>query len=286
MVSLFLALLLATSTVHAKDASIKVMVIDSGIDAKNKNLAPYLDQSDVKVHFLDYKDISKIGHGTHIAGIVMKGICHEVKLYSCTYYSEVAKGTENMEMEIACIKRAKAMGVHLVNFSGGGRTPNKDEFDAVKDLVGTGAYLIVAAGNRARTKPEYEPPLSITPVSEEQVKYYKIMESCQKITFYMMNSQLCEFNSKNITRKEAESIRDNYYPAGYNFDEVVAIGSKSANGNISEFSNVGSIGYENGEDVWSLFPGNKWGPLSGTSQSTAIRTNKILKELCKSRGYK
>lgn len=272
--------------VYAKDTSIKVMIIDSGIDARNRNLSSYLDQSDMKTHHLDYTDSSKIGHGTHIAGIVMKDVCHEVKLYSCSYYSDMAKAGEAVELEVACMKRAKAMGINLINFSGGGRTPNRDELAAVKDLVKAGAYLVVAAGNRARTKPDYDPPLIITPVSEEQVKHYKIMESCEKLPFYMMNNDLCESNSKVMTRKEAESIRDNYYPAGYNFDEIIAVGSKQANGKVSEFSNVGNIGYENGEDVWSAFPNNKWGPLSGTSQSTAVRTNKILRDLCRLRGHK
>lgn len=285
MVKIALITLLLSISSYAGQP-IKVMIIDTGIDATNSNLTPYLDQADLKTHELDYKDTHKAGHGTHIAGIIVKGVCSDVKLYSCGYYSETAKGNENMEMEVACFKRAKSMGINLINYSGGGVTPNGEEFYAVRDLVKAGVYIIVAAGNREREMLSYKDPIKVTRVTYDQLLKYSIFLSCKTVTYYLAHSDECDANKVEFKKEEAEAIRDNYYPAGYKFDFVIPIGSKNNENEVSDFSNIGDVEWENGEDVDSVLPGNKHGDMSGTSQATAVRTNKILKGVCGLRGYK
>ena len=51
-------------------------------------------------------------------------------------------------------------------------------------------------------------------------------------------------------------------------------------------SNYGDafLHFENGYRVLSILPNNRYGYMTGTSQSTAIRTGKIVKEWIKNNG--
>lgn len=62
------------------------------------------------------------------------------------------------------------------------------------------------------------------------------------------------------------------YPACYD-SRIIVVGSRAANGKISEKSNYGNIvwRYEFGEDVESIN-----GTMTGTSQATAISTGKVV----------
>ena len=64
------------------------------------------------------------------------------------------------------------------------------------------------------------------------------------------------------------------YPAGFNLPNIISVASVNADGGLSFFSNYGlNIDIAAlGRDVWSTFPENEYGPLTGTSMSAAYVT--------------
>jgi len=87
------------------------------------------------------------GHGTHIAGIIMKHVCPEVKLLSCVYYSKANTDKENVASEINCFKSVLKLNPNIVNYSSGGSGNNKEEYEIIKKLSDKGIKIVVAAGN-------------------------------------------------------------------------------------------------------------------------------------------
>ena len=71
----------------------------------------------------------------------------------------------------------------------------------------------------------------------------------------------------------------NHYPAAY--QNVISVNSVNSNNELSDFSSYGnSIDFtEIGENIYSTLPNERYGSLSGTSQSTAIVTGIITKVL-------
>jgi subtilisin family serine protease len=82
------------------------MVIDTGIGPHNK-----LVQGVQYENSENYVD--RIGHGTHVAGIILYGnenlndpVCNRVKIYSCKYYDPSFQKGENLKASIECIKKS------------------------------------------------------------------------------------------------------------------------------------------------------------------------------------
>lgn len=73
-----------------------------------------------------------------------------------------------------------------------------------------------------------------------------------------------------------------YYPASYNIDGIVAVGSIDNKGRKSDFSNWGiPMVWERGEKVRSWLLKGKKGYMTGTSQATAAYTNRLIRQWCK-----
>jgi subtilisin family serine protease len=72
------------------------------------------------------------------------------------------------------------------------------------------------------------------------------------------------------------------YPANYDIKNLIVVGNIEDNGRRSITSNFGLPNevYMPGIKVYSTLPGNKWGYMTGSSQSTARFTNKLLLEKC------
>lgn len=65
---------------------------------------------------------------------------------------------------------------------------------------------------------------------------------------------------------------NHYYPASYGLENIVAVAALSEQGTLASFSNYGKKRINMaapGELIYSTLPNNKYGLLSGTSQSTA-----------------
>lgn len=137
---------------HSRADQIKVMVIDSGVDAWHKDIQSHV----VNPFGDDWYDWH--GHGTHIAGLVVKDTCPSVKLYSCKYIHN-SKYEMNLENTIKCFQRAYDEHMDFINYSSGGAEYSTEEFNIFKKLSVRGTVITAAAGNEHNdiTKIPYYP---------------------------------------------------------------------------------------------------------------------------------
>lgn len=126
---------------------VRVGVIDTGLDLKDPRFSKVLCSS-------GHKDLTgegitdRHGHGTHIAGLIMKyagnsGYC----LVIIKYYSSKAAGPLNGKRFIEAIEASS--NLNFVNISGGGSEFNEGEYLAIKNAPNT--RFIVAAGNGGKS---------------------------------------------------------------------------------------------------------------------------------------
>ena len=96
------------------------------------------------------------GHGTHIAGIINLQLAQSlaalqksrpIRLMILKYYSDSASDSENIENTAKSINYAIENGAEIINYSGGGSTPSKAEFQALKKAEEQQILVIAAAGN-------------------------------------------------------------------------------------------------------------------------------------------
>jgi len=195
----------------------------------------HTDKEDVKKNYDSYVDSHDPGHGTHIAGLILKDTCANVVLYSCKYFDPKNKGNDNMKRTINCFNIASTMNLDAIVYAGGGTDSNDEERAAIKKLDAAGVVIFVAAGNE-------HSDLSVAP----------------------------------------------YYPASYGFPNMVIVGNlyKDEPNDIVKIAhssnrNMAGMAFQNGTGVKSTLPHNTTGPMTGTSQATAIMANKFLKFRCK-----
>lgn len=220
---------------------ITVMVIDTGIDATHPLVKDFVtsDGSD------DY--VPSLGHGTHVAGIILHGnkmfrtmdgldgrdsVCPEVQLISCKYYAPGQSGQSHLAREVNCIERAIRMKADFINISGGGTEFSVSELQAVRAYTAQGGTIFAAAGNESSNM-EKEP----------------------------------------------------YYPASYGFTnkvpKVYAVQNVRADGRRGPTSNTHPYALTAvGTDVWSALPNGKFGQMTGTSQATPSVLHLFLKQKC------
>lgn len=80
--------------------------------------------------------------------------------------------------------------------------------------------------------------------------------------------------------KDLSKWERGFYPAKYDFPNVVRIGALSMSGHVWEKSNYGlpNIRWEMGVNIYSDLPANSMGYMTGTSMATSIATGRILSE--------
>lgn len=72
-----------------------------------------------------------------------------------------------------------------------------------------------------------------------------------------------------------------YFPAGYDIPGMIVVSNKDYTGSRVPNSNWQSNSiYEYGHNILSTAPDGKFKVLSGTSQATAMKTHKIIQEIC------
>jgi thermitase len=177
----FIVFLLALTTwmffqiARADETQIIVAIIDTGLDVKAlpstsklwQNLAETgLDQQgrskasngidDDKNGFIDdvngfnfAADNNKIndqhGHGTHVTGIIHK-LNPKAQIMVLKYY-EPGSPLKNLENTTRAIRYAVKMGAHIINYSGGGQSPDRMEYAALKEAEEKGVLVVAASGN-------------------------------------------------------------------------------------------------------------------------------------------
>lgn len=135
-----------------------VAVIDTGIDPNHPFLRDNLyipqGQASAENFGLDFSvnrsDINKPtdahGHGTHVSGII-RSVFPQVRLLTLKYYNPHASGQDNLNSTIQALRYAVEQNVDIINYSGGGPEPSKEELRILKEAERKGILVIAAAGN-------------------------------------------------------------------------------------------------------------------------------------------
>lgn len=218
-------------TVYADAKNIKVMVIDTGVDKSHQEIFEKVKE-EWNFHYIDDN-----GHGTAIAGLVIRDTCDEVELISCKYYGFTGylKDSESSEKGTnRCFQYALDQNVDYVNYSSVGIDPDVEEYKLIKQLTDKGVIVITSTGNQNT---------NLTP-----------MQPCAHA-----------------------------FPACYLTKNMFIVGNITKEGRkayTSNFANVPQMRWEIGVNVSVLAPRNGYITMSGTSMSTAIYTNKLLKQAC------
>jgi len=135
---LFLTLI---TSIACASKTIKLMIIDTGISLSHPEIDSHVKNSD-SISYIDTH-----GHGTHVAGIVLKGTCKEVELISCKYIFENSPEYDKINKSINCFKEALKQKVQIINYSSVGNIYYLEEYKVLKQLERAGIIIVTAAGN-------------------------------------------------------------------------------------------------------------------------------------------
>ena len=261
--------------------TIKVAVIDTGFDfqSKWKNLIADKDGVQLRQPNLcneGHKDFSgsdlidRVGHGTHVAGIIAKFAENaDYCLVIIKFFDPSVKNSNNLKNSAAALKYAYSLGVDIINYSGGGTEFSLDEYLIVKKLLERGTVFVAAAGNEKSVNDYKVLRVDINhnhDASDNQAIYdYKI---------YFINT---------VSGKIINKAPTMYYPADYD-SRIISVGNKYLNQftkvmEVSPSSNRGdAINFkEKGTAILSILPNNSVGYMTGTSQASPTRVGKMLK---------
>lgn len=148
-------------------SEIPVAVVDTGIDESNADLRAalwtnpkeipdngidddgngYIDD----VHGWDFVSNSprladKIGHGTHVSGIILS-LAPQARLMVLKYYDSRLPSSVNVENALRAFRYAIQMRASIVNFSGGGEGFNFAEMQLMREAERNNILVVAAAGN-------------------------------------------------------------------------------------------------------------------------------------------
>lgn len=142
-----------------KKKDITVAVVDTGIQYDHpflsKNIVGANGKTSKKNFGMDFSislgngsttPTDTHGHGTHVAGIV-KSIFPDVKILAVKYYNPKASGAVNLKATIKALRYAVNQNVDIINYSGGGPEPSKEEKEVLLEAERKGILVIAAAGN-------------------------------------------------------------------------------------------------------------------------------------------
>ena len=132
--------------------SVKVAVIDSGIDRDHKLLENRIDTTD-SVNLADGADASKYddtyGHGSHVSGIITQATPNQVKIMAVRVFDDYQMSS--LSQITMGIDYAREHGADVMNMSLGHTSPTEKERDlisaAMQRSVKEGCTLVAASGN-------------------------------------------------------------------------------------------------------------------------------------------
>jgi len=283
-------ILLSFSIVEAKkkpEKPIIVAVIDTGFDFKSKwKKKKKDDEGNVlrrpKICRSGHKDFTNTklkdnhNHGTHIAGVIAKHAKNSNYCIIVLKYFNTGEfsGRMHQKFMIDALKYAIEKKVDIINYSGGGPHISVKEHKLVKKALDMGIVLVFAAGNDSIK-------IDHNVLKIETTKKNNIIKN----NIFYINRRTNEIISKFSGNLEMDS----FYPAAYD-PRIIAVsnvfivkGKKKNKKKRMPSSNYGdAIQYEeNGREVFSILPDNSYGYMTGTSQSAAVRTGKIIKKWVK-----
>jgi len=133
---------------YTRGTGVKVAILDTGIDFNHSDLKSGV----IKVQDIttDRNPLDRVGHGTHVAGIIgargkMTGVAPDCELYSIKVLNDQGSGTD--EWLYQGILSAIDLKVNIINMSLGSTIYNPRVESAIKKAYDQGIILIAAAGN-------------------------------------------------------------------------------------------------------------------------------------------
>lgn len=245
----FFILLVLVVANQANAKVYKIAIIDSGIHYKNMVLSKdYKSKIKLcKTGHKNYLDGSTDVKDSHGHGTHIAGLIAS-QMKDTDYCFVILKIYHSQQDNVGynnAIKDAINLKVDAINISGGGLNFDKRECRAAKQATNANILLVVAAGNEG------------TEIS----KFIK------------------KRNRKKRNRKSA-SIKKYFFPASCDNDKIVVVGNGSSAKDLSKTSNYGDVVdiYISGDNAFVFGE-----YMTGTSQSTAIVTGRIVNEAGKTR---
>lgn len=134
---------------RAAKENIRVAVIDTGVDSFHPELADFIERESAWDFITDApRADDSHGHGTHIAGLIVREAkVSNLKIIPLRYYADGLSGGEALRHSIRAFYRAIALGVDVINYSGGGAKPSREELDALRAANAAGILVVAASGN-------------------------------------------------------------------------------------------------------------------------------------------
>ncbi|MGW9102930.1 S8 family peptidase [Priestia megaterium] len=175
-------LLLSNNKIY-KGNSVKVGILDTGIDYKNKGI--HVEDG---ISTVDYTDnyIDDNGHGTHVAGIVASfakhngkviGIAPDVQLFSIK--SMDSEGNSKKENIVAGVQWAIDHDIDILNMSIGSKVNSKSIKDVINKAYKSGILIVTPVGNSGYSRvsnitypAKYSTTLSVGSVSDKLERSY------------------------------------------------------------------------------------------------------------------
>ena len=236
--------------------------VDSDEAIEMKKMLGSMQPDEVKPFI---EDISKYGnhaHGTHVAGIALRGDPYARLLTSrITFDYHMIPETPTIEQArkdsaatVETIKYFKDNGVRVVNMSWGG------------SLAGVESAL---EANNAGGTPEERKALARKIFEIGKVALFESIKNAPEILFITSAGN----SDNNVSFEE-------FIPSGFDLPNIISIGAVDQAGDETSFTSFGKVDvYANGFEVKSYIPGGNEMNLSGTSMASPNTTNLAAKLL-------
>jgi subtilisin family serine protease/flagellar hook assembly protein FlgD len=147
--------------VQRGDATVRIAVVDSGVDVAHPDLAGRV--SDTYNAVDTSTDVTDdVGHGTFVAGVAAATADNGIGIAGASMGASVmavkvadSGGQVFTDREAAGIMWAVDHGADVINLSLGSASPEQVESDAIAYAVSHGVLVVAAAGNSGLTSPSY-----------------------------------------------------------------------------------------------------------------------------------
>jgi subtilisin family serine protease len=157
LLSLFILSALLPVSVNAGDSNndfFKIAVIDTGCDFDHPLLESYVRLPSLR----DGKD--ETGHGTHIAGIIVRGLQEKkldkkLEIVPIKFFETSDSDSELTKSFAHALRRAIDLDVQIIHVSAGGPQPSDLELNLLLEAQRKGILVVAAAGNKRPKDPTY-----------------------------------------------------------------------------------------------------------------------------------